>query len=66
MKSCAVRAFYGLMGIVCSLMGVVSLVSWFKGEGMSGVQGNGLLVYVAIFFLLGLVGIWGALPTRER
>jgi uncharacterized membrane protein len=66
MKSCILRSVYGLLGAVFVFSGTAMFVRWLNDRQVAGVHGRGLLIYVAIFALLGLVGIWGAVTKWNQ
>jgi uncharacterized membrane protein len=66
MKSCLLKSVYGLLGIVFLFAAVMGFVSWLKDEPVANIHGNGLLIYIAIFLLLGLVGVWGAMTKWDQ
>jgi hypothetical protein len=66
LKSRVLRPIYGLLGVACLLAGLMTLISWGNNADVAGIHGNGLLVYTAVFMLLGLVGVSGANTNWDR
>jgi hypothetical protein len=66
MKSCIYKSIFGLFGVIFLFSGVMAFISWRNNEEVLGIHGNGLLIYIAISIILGLVGVSGAFTNWDR
>ena len=66
MKSCLYKSVFGLFGIIFLFSGVMTFISWHNNEEVIGIHSNGLLIYIVISILLGIVGVSGAFTNWDR